>query len=267
MQIPSILPDHWKTPDVFRQRLGVQVGRQRAMFADDHLLLVLHHPPQGEDTQRRGAFFWRNAEGDWLSNDFGSGPGALGKLLDSYADLIAKYDRIEQQSNSAQDYFEIMDAILPIQRAVRHLHAALQEARKLAPADRDLLNSRDRAYEIDRTTELLYSGCKNSLDYAVARQAEAHTATSHQMAVAAHRLNILAALFFPIAALTAIFGVNLEHGWENTLAPWPFLTVISIGLLMGIFLSLLIGAKVAPPAAKARKKAAGNPSRSNPRRP
>ena len=38
----TLLPAPWQVPSVFRERMGTQVGRQRSMVADGHLLLVLH---------------------------------------------------------------------------------------------------------------------------------------------------------------------------------------------------------------------------------
>jgi Mg2+ and Co2+ transporter CorA len=60
------------------------------------------------------------------------------------------------------------------------------------------------------------------------------------MAVAAHRLNMLVAFFFPIATLTAIFGVNLDHGYEHRHAPYLFLGTIAIGLLCGAILTSIV---------------------------
>ena len=45
MQKKSLIPAIWTVPEVFRERLGRRIGRQRMMFADGHLLLVLHAPP------------------------------------------------------------------------------------------------------------------------------------------------------------------------------------------------------------------------------
>jgi hypothetical protein len=42
----SVVPPSWEVPPQFRERLGERVGRQRAMLADGHLLLVLHRPPK-----------------------------------------------------------------------------------------------------------------------------------------------------------------------------------------------------------------------------
>ena len=41
-----IIPPTWSLPEAIRVRLGqTTYGRQRAMFEEGHLLLVLHKPP------------------------------------------------------------------------------------------------------------------------------------------------------------------------------------------------------------------------------
>lgn len=236
----SMLPDSWAVPSVFRQRLGAQVGRQRHMAADGHLLLVLHAPPKPDAPRRVGRFFWRSPDGKWTSSEFGTGPGALLRHLEEYENLIARLDRQEEEAKSAEDYFRVLEELAPVYRAARNLHHVLQEARKACPEQRELIDLRDRAYDLERTAELLYTGTKNALDFAVARRAEQQAAASHRMAVAAHRLNVLAAFFFPIATLTAIFGVNLKHGWEEAWPPYPLLILIAAGLLSGALLAALI---------------------------
>lgn len=236
----SILPAIWDVPPIFRKRLGAKAGRQRAMFSDGHLLLVLHLPPRPEDDERIGRFFWRSPDGTWRSNDLGSGLGAIEKHLNQFAEIVEEYDNREEQATSAEEYFAVIEGLAPIHRAGRHMHQALQEARQLCPEDRDIINFRDRAYDIERTAELVYHGAQNSLDYIVARQTEEQARSSHQMAIAAHRLNLLAAFFFPIATLSAVFGVNLLHGYEQVPPPIPFLAVMACGLLMGVVLTRFV---------------------------
>ena len=77
----SILPAAWDVPQRFRDRLGQQPGRQRAMLADEHLLLVLHAPPKPGDVGRVGRYFWRKPDGTWTSNELGIGPGAMHRHL------------------------------------------------------------------------------------------------------------------------------------------------------------------------------------------
>jgi hypothetical protein len=160
--------------------------------------------------------------------------------LDQFADAVQKYDELEENATSADDYFAVLENLAPIHRTTRHLHQVLQEARQFCPDDRHIINFRDRAYEIERAAELLYNETKNAMDFAVAKQAEAQTKASHQMAVSAHRLNLLAAFFFPLATLSAIFGVNLLHGFEDVPPPIPILCLVGVGLISGIALMKFI---------------------------
>lgn len=237
----SILPTTWQLPVAIRNRLGKTVGRQRPMAAEGHLLLALHAPPQPEDTERRGRFFWRNPQGEWASKDLGSGIHALAVHIDEYEDAVAKLDRLEAKATTVDEYFHILEQLTPIHRSARNLYDVLQEARQLCPGDGDLLNMRDRAYTIARNTELLIHETKNALDFRMAKRAEEQARASQHMLVAAHRLNMLAAFFFPIAALTAVFGVNLRHGYEERYVPQLFLATIGVGLLMGLVLTVFIG--------------------------
>lgn len=235
----SKLPVAWEVPQVFRDRLGAKAGRQRSMAADGQLLLVLHAPPRDVQTARAGRFFWRSPDGNWASNGFGTGPNALNKHLDEYEDAIAKIDRREEEANSSHEYFEILEQLTPLYRSARNLHQTLQEARKNCPDYRELIDARDRAYEIERSADLLFTGTKNSLDVLVAKQAEQQSKSSQRMAVASHRLNVLAAFFFPIVTLTAIFGANLRHGLEDKPA-YVFLLVVLAGLVLGSLLTAFI---------------------------
>jgi hypothetical protein len=244
MPVPqkSILPATWEVPAEFRSRLGEKAGRQRAMMAEGHLLLVLHAPPKKDEPDRKGRLFWRKPDGTWLSNELGGGSAALAKHLGEFAEIIDKMDRQEDVAFSVDEYYTILDAMGPIQRTARNLHATLQEARKLLSADRDLINFRDKAYDIERTAELLYSDVKNALEFAVAKKSEEQAAAAHQMAVQSHRLNLLVAFFFPLATLVAIVGSEMRHGLEEYL-PYPYLfyAVIAVGLVLGALLAGWLG--------------------------
>ncbi len=240
----SIIPATWQIPAAIRNRLGNSVGRQRTMAAEGHLLLVLHAPPKPDDSERSGRYFWRNPQGEWLSKDLGSGIRALATHIDEYDDAIAKLDRQEAQAASVDDYFRVLEHLTPIHRSARNLYQVLQEARQLCPNDREILNLRDRAYAIERNAELLFQETKNSLDFRIAKQAEAQSRATQHMVVAGHRLNMLAAFFFPIATLTTIFGVNLRHGYEEKYVPGLFLFMIAVGLLLGFLLSLFVGRRL-----------------------
>lgn len=216
------------------------------MLAEGHLLLVLHAPPQPDEPHRRGRLFWRKPDGSWLSNELGAGPVALGKHLAEFEELIERYDRREDDAPGVDQLFQILEAMSPVHRAARNLHATLQSARQMIAGDRDLINFRDRAYETERSAELLVGDVKNALDFAVAKKTEEQAAASHQMAVQAHRLNMLAAFFFPIATLMAIFGSELPHRLEAVVPhPQLFYLVVGAGLLLGAILAVYLSSAAA----------------------
>ena len=248
----NVLPAAWKVPDVFRARLGEAAGKQRAMESGGHVLLVLHEPPGAGETERRGRYFWREPDGGWKSSSLGAGVQALKKHVAEYAERVEAIDDQLLRAQASEDYFRVLQSIGPLYRASRNMHATLQQAREMAPADRELIALRDQAGEIERAAELLQNDAKHGLDFLIARKTEEQAQRSYQMAVSAHRLNLLAAIFFPLATLSAIFGMNLEHGLPQQ-SNGVFWMVLAIGLLSGMFLTMLIAAR--PAAAKKEKPA------------
>ena len=54
------------------------------------------------------------------------------------------------------------------------------------------------------------------------------------MAVAAYRLNLLAAAFFPVATVSAVFGMTIAHGVESS--PTTFWGIVALALVVwGVF--------------------------------
>jgi hypothetical protein len=215
------------------------------------LLLVLHAPPKTEERGRTGRFFWRSPDGTWTSNELGNGIAALNKHLDGYEDLLTALGRQEEAAKTADDYFAVLERLAPVHRAARNLHRVLQEARKMLPDYRDIIDARDRSYSIERLAELLYDGTKNSLDFLVAKRAEEEAQASQRMATASHRLNILAAIFFPIVTLTGILGLDLatmaalfrldvETMLSKGLVPLIFLGLLLVGLITGLILAGIV---------------------------
>ena len=90
---------------------------------------------------------------------------------------------------------------------------------------------------------MLTKALASGLEFAMARQAERQALASHKMAVSAHRLNVLAALFFPLATLSAVFGVNMKHGLEDQATTLPFLVFVACGMLGGALLALFVTRK------------------------
>jgi hypothetical protein len=253
-----LIPADWDVPPVFAERLGDAAGRQRAMSADGHLLLILHQPPGVGEPDRRCRLFWRHPDGSWRSNSLGDDVQALRRHLTEFADRVEKLEKEWQSARTAQDYYLLLLAVAPLHRTSRNLHATLQQAREAVPSDRDLINFRDRAGEIERSLELLHGDAKNGLDFMVAYQSELQSHRMYEMAVSAHRLNLLAAVFFPIATLAAVFGMNLAHGLDvETGGTVVFWIILLLGGMAGSLLAWAIAQKPPPvssPAPRIRKR-------------
>ena len=229
------LPGGWELPEKITQRFGQKgAGRQRAMAADGHLLLVLHTVPEPNTDDREPMFFWRKPTGEWAFSGKGDGLNGLRKHVQSYEDAAQKMSEAYKKADSAEDYFKILDNLVPLFHSARNLHATLQDAREAAPEDRDLIDLRDAAYEIERDLDLLHADSKNALDFSMAKQAEEQARIGMQELKSARRLNMLAAIFFPLTAIAGVFGMNLPHGFEH--APIAaFWGVFVFGILLGIF--------------------------------
>ena len=215
------------------------------MSADGHLLLVLHEPPRDGETRRKARLFWRSPEGSWQSNGLGPGIAALRKHLNEYLDLIDRLDKAEDRAERAEDYFRILWDLAPLHRAAGNMHDTLREARDLVREDHELIVCRDEAYHVYRSVELLQGDAKIGLDCAIARRAEEEAESGHRMAVAGHRLNVLVAIFFPIATIATVFGMNLDHGLGATEGPWLFWLLVSASVVCGFFLRAAITEKPA----------------------
>jgi len=243
----TLLPASWKVPALFLARLGDSAGRQRAMFADGHLLLVLHEPSRPGERSRNARFFWREPNGNWSAHAKGASSLSLKKHIAEFSDRVEALDNLLQNASRADDYYQLLQTITPLHRTSRNLHAALQQARELVPDDRDLITARDAAGDIERSLELLHGDAKNGLEYTVAHETEQQSQRTYEMAVSAHRLNLLAAIFFPIASVSSIFGMNLRSGLDDVPAPLLFWAIVAIGLITGIMLTFVIASRPAPP--------------------
>lgn len=230
------LPGAWGLPEAIKNRFGRKSsGKQRAMFADGHLLLVLHKVPQHGERERETVFFWRKPDGNWEYSGRGIGLPALKKHLEEYQEEAKKLSQKYEKAEIAADYFQILEDLVPIQRAAQNLHATLQDAREAVPSDREIIDLRDWAAEIDRNLELLHLDTQNALDFKIAKQTEEQAEIGLRSLKAAYRLNILAAIFFPLTAISCVFGMNLPSGLEN--APIAFFWFV---FLSGIALGFVV---------------------------
>jgi len=221
------------------------------MVHENQLLLVLHEPPHADDTLREGRLFWRDSAGGWVVHDTTHQTQSLDEHLIQYQQRLDDLEALEARASTAIEYFELMSELNALYRAARHQYAALQAAREQIDT-RDLINLRDLAYSIERQTELLLSDSRNALDLTTARRAEEQAEISYHMSLSAHRLNLLAAFFFPIATLSTVFGINMVTGLEQYEPPIPFLITLFAGLLGGLLLKFIVTRK--PPRHGAAKR-------------
>ena len=254
-----LLPTSWNVPGIFRDRLGDRAGRQRTMIADGHLLLVLHKVPRPETSDRDGVLFWRNADGQWASTGVVGGLGGLRAHIEEFAAAIERLEVAYENANDASSYFLVLQAITPLHRSAAHLHAALQAAREGIPDDRDLIVLRDRAGDLERAAELVYTDATHALSYSMAKRSEELARSNHALAAAGHRLNVLAAFFLPISAIAAVFSMQLSSGIEHC-TPGMFWIVLGAAVLIGLILCAALRFAV-PGAAQDREapKAIGRP--------
>jgi Mg2+ and Co2+ transporter CorA len=112
------------------------------------------------------------------------------------------------------------------------MHLALQTARDEIKNDSFLIEMRDLGYELDRNFELLLEDVRNAIQYRTAREAEEQARLSKEALRASHRLNILAALFFPLTAIASVFGMQLAHGLDEH-NPTIFWVIFAVAVALG----------------------------------
>ncbi len=230
------LPSSWGLPSAIKERFGKRTsGKQRAMFHDGHLLLVLHKMPKPGAREREAVFFWREPAGKWEFSERGGGLGSLKEHVELFAVAEEKLDKQYDRAGDAKDYFRILEAAAPIHRVAKDLHMALQAAREAVKADRDIIELRDEAAEVDRNLELLYVDTKNAIEFQIAQKVEEDARLSGQTARTAHRLNVIAAIFFPATAISSVFGMNLPSGFEVT-SPILFWSILLGSVMLGFLI-------------------------------
>jgi len=210
------------------------------MHADSHLLIVGHFVPEPDEATRRGILFWRDAAGEWKCSNGDPGRAALAMHLDRSSKRLEACEQQEQAAMRADDYLPLLEGLAPLVRTQRNFFETLEEARKAMPEVRELIDHRDRSYDLSRQADLLYEDAKNSMDVAIVRRADEQAESTQQMTVAAYRLNILAALFFPFATLGAIFGTTLTENWSWSQSPSPFVLFVLVSLIAGFILTMFI---------------------------
>jgi len=243
MHAKSPLPPSWNVPQIFRDRLGEQAGRQRAMEADGHLLLVLRQPPTRQLQEREDRIFWRNPDDAWQTTCVAQSVRSLSDQLEDYQRLVDKLESDEDEAQKADEYKSLIEYSGRLARSARHLHAALQEARELLPDVRELIVHRDRAYAVERAAELVHTDLQNGLQWAIARRSEEYAESAERIAKSGHRLNLMVATFLPLATLAGVFGMNVASGLEETRAiagVSPFILLTAAGIIAGLLLRQVV---------------------------
>lgn len=235
-----ILPDVWNVPKPLRDRVGTRAGRQRLMTHEGHALVLLHRVPEAGTRERHASVFWRDPEGGWRCAPGRDGAATLRGHVETFGEAIERLDDELESAARASDYFEVLRTARPVQRAVRNMNAVLQQLRELVPTDADVLAIRDRAYELERSADLLVDDAHNGLQLVAAQRAEEQAALSERIATQTHRLNLLAALFLPTTALGAILGMNLQSGLEPLPEPLTFWALVALALAVGVLMRSLV---------------------------
>ena len=259
----SPIPHTWQVPEAFRERMGNQAGRQRCMTHAGHLLVILHELPDPDAPQHRDArLYWRTPDGTWNSSSGGPpGIATLRAHVETFVEAAARLEATGDQAQSADHWFGLVHDAGPLLRSARNLHRTLQEARDAAKDDRALISVRDLAGDAERSFELTHAHAQEGLEYTIARRAEEQSRDAQHMLEAAHRLNMIAAVFLPVTAVATLLGMNLRHGLEDWPAPWTFWITLGLCFMFGLWIK---NSMPRPPAREAPEakplKAAGRPA-------
>ena len=229
------IPMQWNVPQRIRARMGEGAGKQRAMIEEGHLLLVLHEVPKAGVAERVARLFWRDPSGTWKTQGQGAGVGALREHVTSFERAVDELEERLRTAERARDWFDVLREATPLQRTAHHLAHALQTARE-GIDDREVLNLRDRAVELERAIDLVTLEARDAIDFTTAQKAEAQAAVSLELARESHKLNVIAAVFLPITALASVFSMTLRSGLETWGAPWVFWGVVAGGVALALFM-------------------------------
>lgn len=215
------------------------------MAADAHILIVLHDLPDADDPDTLNArLYWRKPDGTWKSQ--GSGATSIAALRAHVESFVAAIDTLEHKAaraKLAKDWFDIMHHASPLHRMVRNQSATLAEARDLVKGDKELIGVRDTAQENERSIELINHHARAGLDYSIASAGEANAKSTEHVVESQHRLNLIAATFLPITAISALLSMNLKHGFEGKSEPYAFWIVAAGAFLLGLIVRAMLPTK------------------------
>lgn len=238
MENATYIPSSWDLPDAIRLRLGAKVGKQRLLHEDNHLLLLLHEVPRAEDDEVRSAVaVWSDPTSEWKSWPVAGGLVGLETHLTSYRTAIHRLDDAVESAKSARQFFEVMRQMHPLQRATRSMLEVIQAARLALPNDTRIITLRDQASDLERAIELVAADAKAGMDFTLAESANQQALAAEVANHEARRLNRMAAFFFPLATLVAVFGMNPPEEIYQSPGFWM---VLGSGTVLGIFVHWLV---------------------------
>lgn len=242
------LPSDWQAPSDIQSRLGAQVGRQRAIIDENladgqksPLLLVLHETPE-RGQPRQGVFYWWDHSHQWFVYRHGDpynpqedGLAALSAHVGRYEAMLDQLRDDYEEARRAHHYLAILENVALKSHAADNLYRTLETARafmrdKKIAYEVEVINLRDRAYNLNREFELLYRDTQNALDYREAQASE--------------MLNLLILIFFPLSLIASLIETGITEQ-ILTIAPAidPLIMTICMlvaALLLGLGLYLLI---------------------------
>lgn len=242
------LPPDWQAPSDIQSRLGAQVGRQRAIIDENMadgqkspLLLVLHEIPE-RGQPREGTFYWWDRNHQWFVYRQGhpytpqeDGLAALSAHVERYEAMLDQLRDDYEEARRAHHYLAILENVALKSHAADNLYRTLETARTFMRDKKiaytvEIINLRDRAYNLNREFELLYRDTQNALDYREAQASE--------------MLNLLILIFFPLSLIASLIQTGITDQILN-IAPAidPLIMTICLlvaALLLGFGLYLLI---------------------------
>ena len=232
MKLPAI----WDLPQEIRYRVSKHQGRQRAMEAEGHVLMILYRVPQPRTTDRDVVYLWRKPSGEWEFSERGTGIAALSTLLEEYEQVLDEMEARLERARLPEDWYAITERVGPVHRAIQQLYEVLQESRRAITdfeGRAELQGPCDQASNLARATDQVLADTKNAMDFFAVKQTYIQSQVNRDQARAAFRLNILAALFLPVGTIAAVFGMNLQSGLEDY-PSWIFWAIFIVGITAGI---------------------------------
>jgi Mg2+ and Co2+ transporter CorA len=206
----------WELPQSIVERLGPNTyGSQRNIFEEDNLLIILHSIPATEGNEREHKVFWIRPDQEMWCNGQSNGKFELHALLETYQKEFEALEFGIDKAKKAKEFFELLEVLVPIHRAMKNLAKTLKESRTILEQNSYILEMRDWAVDLQRNYEVLLADGKLALEFRIAQKTEEQVEKASHALSAQNKLNTIAAFTFPMMALAAVFGMNLVHGLEN----------------------------------------------------